>query len=359
MYVRDGKRTEMGLGSAGRNAVTLADARGQATECRRLLAQGGDPRSDLRSVAEMAASVPTFGACADDYIAAKASEWRNQKHRDQWKMTLTHYCDAIRGRPVDQIDTDDVLSVLKPIWLEKGETASRLRGRIENVLDAAKAKGHRQGENPARWRGHLDKLLPKRSKLVRGHHAAMPFKDIPDFMTAVRQRSATAALALRFLILTAARSGEVLNARWDEIDLEQGIWTVPATRMKAGLEHRVPLSKPALAVLDVAAVRRDGDESGGYVFPGQKKGRPLSNMSMDMLLRRLKQDAYTVHGFRSSFRDWVGETTEFSSDLAEAALAHVVGNQTERAYRRGDALDRRRKLMDAWATFCCGGTPDA
>jgi integrase len=262
-------------------------------------------------------------------------------------MTLTKYAAPLRDKPLDAIQTDDVLSVLTPLWQTKNETASRLRGRIERVLDAARAKGLRSGENPARWRGHLDHLLPKRQKLSRGHHAALPYADVPELVADLRNREGAAALALEFLILTAARSGEVLGAKWNEIDRDAKVWTVPAERMKAGREHRVPLTQRALQILATVEQVRTGD----YVFPGQRHGRPLSVMSMEMLLRRMKVDV-TVHGFRSSFRDWAGECTSFPREIAEAALAHTVGDETERAYRRGDALEKRRKLMAAWASFC-------
>ena len=245
-----------------------------------------------------------------------------------------------------------MLAVLQPIWQEKNETASRLRGRIERVLDAAKAKGLRTGENPARWRGHLDTLLPKRQKLQRGHHPAMPYTEVPAFVAELRTREAMAARALEFAILTAARSGEVLGAMWGEVDLKAEVWTVPAMRMKAGREHRVPLTAPAIAILRaLEALRPEDDDKGAYIFPGQRKGRPLSGMAMEMLLRRQKLEI-TVHGFRSSFRDWAAEETGFPREIAEAALAHVVGDATERAYRRGDALEKRRELMTAWAAHC-------
>jgi integrase len=240
--------------------------------------------------------------------------------------------------------------VLQPLWLTTPETASRLRGRIETVLDAARAKGHiaRNEANPARWRGHLDKLLPKRQKLTRGHHAAMAFDNVPDFIGRLRERQAMAAMALKFAILTAARSGEVLGARWAEFDLESKVWVIPAGRMKAGREHRVPLSCWALAILAEFVKGRTCE----FVFAGQKTGKPLSGMAMEMVLRRMKVEGVTVHGFRSAFRDWCGEATSFPRELAEAALAHVAGDATEQAYRRGDALEKRRKLMEAWANFC-------
>jgi integrase len=253
----------------------------------------------------------------------------------------------LRAKTVDTIATDDVLAVLKPIWTTKAETASRVRGRIEKVLDAAKAKGFREGENPARWRGHLDHLLPGPSKLTRGHHAAMPYEDVAGFVAELREREATAALALEFCILTAARSGEVLGARWSEIDRDKKIWTVPATRMKAGREHRVPLPGRALAVVGQLAEAKQGD----FVFPGQRRDKPLSNKAMDRVLRRVGTDV-TVHGFRSSFRDWAGNETGYPRELIETALAHVIGDRAEQAYRRSDALERRRDLMTAWESYC-------
>jgi integrase len=249
-----------------------------------------------------------------------------------------------------------VLSVLRPIWQTKPETASRLRGRIEAVLDAARVRGHipPNAANPARWRGHLDKLLPRARKLSRGHHPAMPFADVPGFVARLREREATAALALEFIILTASRSGEALGARWSEIDKHAKVWTVPAERMKRGVEHRVPLSPRAFEILEVMATATHGD----LVFPAHKADRPLSNMACSMLLRRMCVEGVTVHGFRSSFRDWAGELTNFPRELAEAALSHVVGDEVERAYRRGDALARRRRAMDSWAAYC-GKVPDA
>ena len=293
---------------------------------------------------------PTFGQVADEFLAAKGSEWRNPKHRAQWEMTLRDYCAPLRGRPVDEIDTASVLEVLKPLWGKIPETASRLRGRIEVVLDAARARGliSANEANPARWRGHLDKLLPKRHKLTLGHHAAMPFAKVPQFMASLRERDAVAAMALEFAILTAARSGEVLGARWAEIDFQNAIWTVPANRMKGSRPHRVSLSRRAIAILNKMEAARAGE----FVFPGQRAGKPLSVMALEMVLRRMKVKAVTVHGFRSSFRDWCGEVSTFPREVAEAALAHISGDATERAYRRGDALEKRRKLMEAWSSYC-------
>jgi integrase len=285
--------------------------------------------------------------------------WKNKKHRDQWYFTLSRrrdddgnlsadgYSLSLVDLAVDELTTEDVLKALNPIWTDKPETASRLRGRIERVLDFAKAKGWRSGENPAFWRGHLKNVLPARRKLSRGHHAAMPYDDVPAFVGRLHGRDAMAALALEFAILTTARSDEVYKAQWSEIDLDGAVWTVPASRMKGGREHRVPLSARALEILRGLNGVRVSD----YVFPGQKRGRPLSSAAMDTLLTRMKEDHFTVHGFRSSFRDWCGDRTTFPRDIAEAALAHKVGDDTERAYRRSDALEKRRKLMQAWADY--------
>jgi integrase len=346
LYRWHGKPTEIGLGSA--RDVTLARARELAGQARGKLAEGINPK-DVRRPSEGA----TFGECADRLIEAMRPSWRNGKHVAQWEMTLREYAAPLRRLPVDKITTDDVLSVLKPIWNEKPETASRLRGRIERVLDAAKAQGLRSGENPARWRGHLDQLLPKRQRLTRGHHAAMSYTDVPAFVGELQARQATAALALEFAILTAARSGEVLGACWDEFDIDRAVWTVPATRMKAGREHRVPLSRRALKIVKAMREARNGD----FVFPGQKPGRPLSVMALEMVLRRMKINEATVHGFRSAFRDWAAECTNFPNEVCEAALAHVIENKAEAAYRRGDLFDKRRKLMEAWAAYCV--TPKA
>lgn len=356
---REGKRLrEMGLG--GLASVSLAEARVAAEAARKARGSGQDPIAQRRAGANMPL-VETFGHFADELVTALAPGFRNAKHIAQWRMTLSiekdeagdwvdsGYCTALRPKALDKITTEDVLGVLRPIWQTKPETASRVRGRIERVLDAAKAKGLRSGENPAAWRGHLANLLPKRKKLSRGHHAALAYSDVPSFMAELRGRSALAARALEFTVYTAARSGETLGARWSEIDRENWVWTVPANRMKAGRIHRVPLSGPAQALLKSLAAA--GAEAEAFVFPGNKKDRPLSVMSMEMVLRRMKR-VVTVHGFRSSFRDWCFEESAFPSEIAEAALAHVTGDATERAYRRGDALKKRGELMDAWAGFC-------
>ncbi|HJW78232.1 MAG: tyrosine-type recombinase/integrase [Microvirga sp.] len=341
----DGKLKEMGLG--GLSTTPLIHARERALEARRVLAGGRNP-IDARRAAEAARqSAATFGAFADELVKDLSHGFRNEKHKGQWVTTLATHAAALRDRPLDQISTNDVLGVLAPIWQTKHETAVRLRGRIERVLDAAKAKGLRTGENPARWRGHLDKLLSKRRKLARGHLAALPYPGVPEFVAKLRERQAVAALALEFCIITASRSGEVFDARWDEIDRKAKVWTVPPERMKGGREHRVPLSERALEILDQVETIRTSD----YVFPGKLRAAPLSSATMHQVLRRMKIEDATVHGFRSSFRDWAGECTSFPREIAEAALAHVVGDKTERAYRRGDALEKRRKLMEAWSGF--------
>ncbi|WP_252865806.1 tyrosine-type recombinase/integrase [Brevundimonas diminuta] len=342
-----GRLVDMGLGAA--SSVTLAKARERAGDARKLLVDGINPLEAKR--ADQA--VPTFGEVADRLVSDLGPQWRNEKHRAQWKTTLEKDAAKLRPLPVDKVETADVLAVLKTIWSTKPETASRLRGRIERVLDAAKAKGFRSGENPARWRGHLDHLLPKRQKLTRGHHPALPFEKVPGFVADLRNRDAVAAMALEFAIYTAARSGEVRGATWAEIDLAAKVWTVPADRMKAGREHRVPLSARTVEILEKVRDLSSGTPD-AVVFPGIKKGSSLSDAAFDRLLKRMgfKSGELTPHGFRSSFRDWAGEASTFPRELAEAALAHVVGDTTERAYRRGDALEKRRKMMDAWARFC-------
>lgn len=338
---KGGRRKEMGLGPYPANS--LADARTAAASCRAAVAAGRDPIAEKKQETE-----PTFGECVTKYIDSVKSEWRNEKHEYQWNQTLgDSYCKLIRPKRVSHITTEDVLSVLTPIWQEKNETASRLRGRIERVLDYAKVKGWRSGENPAAWRGHLRNILPKRQKLQRGHLAALSYDKVPAFLTRLRGLEAMAARALEFAILCASRSGEVLGARWSEIDLDKELWNLPAERMKAGAPHTVPLSKQAVALLTVLNETKVNE----YVFPGQKADKPLSGMAMEMMLRRMKVTDATVHGFRSSFRDWVGDATSFPREVAEAALAHKVGDETERAYRRSDALEKRRKLMQAWADY--------
>lgn len=352
VWTRDGRKREMGLGAYP--AISLATARERAAEYRALVAAGGDPIAARDAVAAQPAEPEqgkTFADVVDDFLASVEGGWRNEKHRAQWRMTLGDaYCKALRSKAIADITTDDVLGILRPIWTTKNETASRLRGRIERVIDYATVRGWYDKPNPARWKGHLKNALPARQKLARGHHAAMPYEDVPAFVTRLRAAEAMAARGLEFLILTAARSGEVLEAQWAEFDLDAGLWTVPANRMKAGKEHRVPLSDRALEIVKALHEARIHD----YVFPGQAKGKPLSNMSFHMLMRRMKVDDFTPHGFRSSFRDWAAEETDHAREVAEAALAHTIGDATERAYRRGDALAKRRKLMQDWADYCGG-----
>lgn len=360
-YMLNRASHEMGIGKYPE--ITLAEARQRAAEARRLKAHGKDPlaeRSAVRaSLLADAAKTVTFKDAAERYVEAHRAGWRNAKHAAQWEATLATYAEPILGSlAVQAIDTGLVLKVLEPIWATKTETASRLRGRIEAVLDWAKVRGYRQGENPARWRGHLDKLLPARAKVQKvQHHAALAFDGLGEFMVALRAETGTASRALEFAILTAARTGEVIGARWSEIDLGESIWTVPAERMKAGREHRVPLSSRAIAILrtlkpDASGNRQEKEIAKSLVFAGAAPDRPLSNMAMLMLLRRMGQDDLTAHGFRSTFRDWCAERTNFPSEVAEMALAHSVGDKVEAAYRRGDLFEKRRALMEQWATVC-------
>ena len=335
---------EMGLGAV--RDVSLAKAREKAIAARALLADGKNPLEVQR--AERA--VPTFGEAADDLIASMRPSWKNEKHAEQWTMTLTRYAAPIREKRVDHVQTEDVLQILRALWQTRPETASRVRGRIERVLDSARAQDHRSGENPARWRGHLDLILPRRTKLSRGHHAAMPYTEVPEFVRTIQQKLTMSNLALEFGILTAARSGEVREAAWTEVNRIDAVWTVPPKRMKEGREHRVPLCGRALEILNLAS-RIAGKRQSEFVFPGTRPGRPLSDMSLAMAIRRNGQGQYTVHGFRSSFRDWAGDETDFAREIAEAALSHLVGDDSERAYRRSDALQKRRNLMNDWAKY--------
>lgn len=365
-YMRDGRAREMGLGPL--HTVPLASqtvvgpdgakrdirgARDLAADARRLLLEGVDPIDDRdarRASGRVAASrVQTFADCAGAYIRAHRASWRNSKHAGQWESTLARYAFPELGAlPVSSIDTPLVLKVLEPIWSSKAETASRLRGRIECVLDWAAVRGLRDGPNPARWRGHLDHTLPARTKVAKTeHHPALPFQELPAFLVHVRQEKSVGARALEFLILTAARTSEVLGATWDEVDLDEAMWTVPASRMKGGRVHKVPLSSGTLALLKEAAGL---DER--HLFPGRYADQPLSNMALLKLLQRLGRDDITVHGFRSTFRDWASETTTFSREVIEMALAHAIGDKVEAAYRRGDLLEKRKKLMQAWSDYC-------
>ena len=342
-----GRRRDMGLGPL--DTCGLAEARRLAGDARQQVADGVDP-IEVRKQAAAGEPGRTFQAVADAYVAIMSPAWKNAKHRQQWKSTLRRYAyPKIGDRPINAITTDDVLGVLEPVWTTYPETASRLRGRIEEILDHAKAKGERDGENPARWRRHLDKMLPSRSKIAPVVHlAAMPYRDLPAWWPYLQAQDGLGAKAVEFAILTACRSGEVRGMRWDEADLDARIWTAPADRMKSGREHRVPLSDPAVALIRKLATRRRGP----LVFHGQRRDRPMSDMTLTATLRRMKTP-YTVHGFRSTFRDWAAETTDHPDYVAEMALAHVIAGKVEAAYRRGDLFDKRRRLMEDWAKFIC------
>jgi integrase len=347
-----GKQREMGLGSV--HTISLGDARAKAKECRLLLLQGKDPL-EVRKAAQLAealedAKMMTFDQCAEAYIAAHRSGWKNPKHASQWENTLATYASPVIGKmPVALVDTALVVKVLSAIWQTKTETATRLRGRIESVLDWATVSKYRQGDNPARWKGHLDNLLadPSRSKRTE-HHPALPWQEIGAFMAALRKQEGIAARAVELAILSACRSGEVRLAAWAEIDLDAALWVIPAERMKAKREHRIPLSSSALALL--RSLPRGGD----LIFPGVKSGKPLSDMSLTAVLRRMDRGDITVHGFRSTFRDWCAESVanSFPREVCEHALAHSLPDKVEAAYRRGDLIEKRSMLMQAWADYC-------
>jgi integrase len=357
-YTRDGKMREMGLGSAkGRTAVSLSQVRARAKQLHAAVREGRDPLAERDAEKAKAkadtlraqAATMTFAAVADFYIAAHEAAWRNPKHRQQWRNTLRDYVlPEIGALPVGEVDKGAVMQIIEPLWRDKTVTAARLRGRIERILDYAKARGWREGENPALWRGHLDHMLPGPSKLRRvEHHRALPWREIGGFTQRLRQNSGINARCLEFLILTACRSGEVRGARWDEIDLKQRVWTIPAQRMKAGRAHRVPLSEPAMAVLqDLAQLGTEG-----FVFPGLTAAA-LSDEALARAVHGAGGNGVTVHGFRSTFRDWCAETTNYPRELAETALAHVLKDKTEAAYQCADLLEKRRRLMAEWADFC-------
>ena len=347
------KQREMGLGSL--NLVSLAVARDMALECRRQVLSGLDPLEERGRVKrirrlEQARSI-TFQEAAEQYIASKKPEWKNAKHAQQWSNTLTTYAYPVFGNLfVSDLDTDLVLKAIEPIWITKAETASRVRQRIETIWDWAQARKYVEGENPARLRGHLDKILAKTAKVKRvRHHPALPYKQITTFITKLRDRKGSSALALEFMILTAARTGEVRGAKWQEIDLSNKVWIIPADRMKAGKEHRVPLCNRVIQILKSIKSNRNLDE---FVFAGWKAGTGLSDGAMLILLRKMEVGPYTPHGFRSTFRDWAAEEAhQFSNETVELALAHTIKNQAEAAYRRGDQLERRRELMSAWQKY--------
>ncbi|MFC0282537.1 tyrosine-type recombinase/integrase [Camelimonas abortus] len=364
MFRFEGKQKELGLGSAA--DVSLAEAREKRRQARALVEQGINPiRAGQEKTRAAPPSGPSFGEYAAAYVDRHSPSWRNARHIDQWRSTLSirkddggawidgGYCKAIRDRPLADITREDIVAILQPYWLEKHETMSRLRGRIETILAAATADRHRSGENPALLSG-LRHLLPRPPKIAAARHfAAMPYADVPAFVQRLRLVRGMGALALEFLILTAARSGEARGATWREIDLEARLWTIPASRMKAGVQHQVPLTGRALGILQlVRQLQPPGDTGDAFVFPGQNRGRPLSDMSLTAVMRRLVGGRFTVHGFRSSFRDWAGDCTPFPREVCEAALAHQTGNAVERAYRRGSALEKRRELMEVWAKWC-------
>jgi integrase len=350
-YAIGGRERQMGLGRL--TDVSLAEARDRAAAAREQRREGKDPiieREALRAQASAAAArAISFDECAKAYIAAHRAGWRNPKHASQWANTIGTYCSPVFGKlSVHLVDVGLVLKVLEPLWAKKPETASRLRGRIERILDWAKVRGYRNGDNPARWRGHLDHLLPNRGKVRRvKHHAALPYSDLPAFFQELRARDAVAASTLQFAILTAARTGEVIGAKWSEINLVGRVWTIPPERMKSGREHRVPLNAPAIEVIRKIAKVRENE----YLFPGQRRAT-LSNMSLLMLLRRMVRANITAHGFRSTFRDWVEEQTNTPRAVAEMSLAHSIGSAVEAAYRRGDLFEKRRVLMEQWGSFC-------
>ena len=299
----------------------------------------------------------TFKDAAEAYIKAHEAGWRNAKHANQWRNTLETYAyPGLGSLPVQGVDVALVMRVLEPIWATKTETASRVRGRIESVLDWASARGYRLGENPARWRGHHENLLPRRSRVQRvEHHPALPYGEVGTFMARLRGQEGTAASALAFVILTACRTGEVIGARWGEFNIEEAMWPVPAARVKSGREHRVPLSPAALTIIKTMQKGRTTERADGFVFPGGKRGRPLSDTALLALLKRMRRSDLTVHGFRSTFRDWAAERTNYPREVAEMALGHAVSDKVETAYRRGDLFQKRRRLMGEWARFCYGG----
>ncbi len=349
-YKKNGKRSELGFGSI--NDVSLEQAREKAAELRKQLKNGVDPiEQKLRIANEIKAQKAkyiTFEQCAINYIESHKAGWKNKKHIQQWHNTLSQYTFPVFGDlEVKLVDTNLITKCLNPIWLTKNETAGRLRGRIEVILDWATAHGYREGLNPSRWKGHLDKLLAKPSKIrTVKHHKALPFRDVTAFLNNLNRQEGVSARCLEFTILTAARTGEAIGATWSEIDIENKIWIIPPIRMKAKREHRIPLSPSAIAILNKMLEFKLSD----YIFPGTKNG--LSNMSMSSVLKRMEISDITVHGFRSTFRDWAAETTSYPGDVVEMALAHTIKNKTEEAYRRGDLLEKRSQLMEDWANFC-------
>jgi integrase len=350
-YMIDGRERYMGLGPL--HVVSLKEARDKALAQRKLRVDGLDPLEERQASRQAAKTKSaktrmTFRQCAEAYIAAHRAAW-SRKHAKQWPATLEAYAFPVFGDvPVDQVDVGLVMRAIEPVWQTKAETASRVRGRVESVVDWATARGYRTGENPARWRGHLENLLPKKSKVQRvTHHPALPYAELPAFMTELRQLDGVAARALEFTILTVARTGEVIGAKRPEVDQANRLWIVPADRMKAGKEHRVPLADRAIEIVDAMAARK-----GEFLFPGNPVGRPLGDKAMAKELGRLRPGV-SVHGMRSSFSDWCAEQTNFPSEVREMALAHAVADKVEAAYRRGDLMQKRRALAEAWGRYCC------
>lgn len=351
-YMLDGKRHDLGLGPYP--AIALADARERALAARRQVVDKMDPVADrARATLERkkkAAKAMTFAQCAEAYIAAHRAGWRNPRHHAQWTASLRDYVYPVIGElPVEAVDVALVMKIVEPLWSTKNETATRVRGRIEVVLDWAAARGYRQGENPARWRGHIENLLPKPSRVQRVvHHAALPYQRVPDVIARLRRLGGIGPLALEFLILTAGRLSEVTGARWSEIKLADRLWIIPGERMKSAREHRVPLSDSAMAIIDKMQARRV-DES---LFPSTKLGAKISYLPLSLALKKACAEKVTMHGFRASFRNWCAEQTTFAAEVAELALAHQVGNKVEQAYLRTDLFQKRRQLAEAWAGYC-------
>jgi integrase len=349
-FMLNGKARSMGLGSA--NTYSLSEAREMASECRKLTSAGIDPieeRGKGRALAALeAAKAITFQDAAEKYLEIHKIGWRSPKHAEQWSATLKTYAYPLIGFvSVQTIDVALVMRIIEPIWATKTETASRVRGRIENVLDWATAHGYRTGDNPARWRGHMDKMLPERTKVRKvQHYPALPYTEIGEFMAELKKQGGTASKALEFLILTVCRTNEAVKSVPGEFNLEDNVWTIPGDRMKAGRDHRIPLSAPAKAIVE------EFETADTYIFPGRKRGKPLSNNALLALLKRMGRSDITVHGFRSTFRDWAAEQTNYAREVAEMALAHAIEDKTEAAYRRGDLFEKRQRLMDDWAKYC-------
>jgi integrase len=354
IWKRNQKRREMGLGST--KTVTLAEARSQADEAQRQVARGLDPIEERKKRQIVG---PTFGEFALDHIKAKQSEWKSVKHKAHWENSLRNHCPSIWNVRIREIGNQEIVDVLTPIWAEIPDMARRVRERIEDVLSAARVLGHRSGENPASWGGNLEHVLPRQRRLTRGHMAAMPYEIVPQFVAELAPIPAMSPKALEYLILNAARTVEVIGAKWKEIDFAAKIWTVPAERMKGMVagkklprEHRKPLSDRSIEILRFVGFL--GMDPEGFIFPGAKENKGLSNMAMAETLKRHGRSEFTVHGFRTSFRDWVGDETEFPRELAEMSLAHAVGDETEQAYRRREAVERRRPIMEAWSHYLMG-----